>query len=225
MVLLFTPNTLCPSFLLFLFFFANTALPGKDTYDDALLIQELRQNNAEAFIELYNRYHVQMYSWLIRFVKLPEFAEDIIQETFLKIWEIRHRLNPAQSFPAYLYRISRNKAFKSLKKISLDETLRKQVLIQFEIESDDPEKRLRWLQYQQLLENAVNRLPAQRQKVFKLCRQNNKTYDEVANELGISRNTVKEHMVKAMQDIRQYFYRYGEISLILLFCSPVLILY
>lgn len=194
----------------------------KDKYHDAQLIGELRQNNAEAFIELYNRYHAKMYSWLIRFVKLPDLAEDIIQDTFLKIWEIRHRLNPAQSFPAYLYRISRNKAVKLLKKISLDETLRKQVLIRFEMESDDPEKRLRWLQYQRLLENAINRLPAQRRKVFKLCRQSNKTYDEVANELGISRNTVKEHMMKAMQDIRQYFYRYGEISLILLLLSEVI---
>ncbi len=163
-----------------------------------------------------------MYSWLIRFVKLPDLVEDIIQDTFLKIWEIRHRLNPAQSFPAYLYRISRNIAFKLLKKISLDETLRKQVLIRFEMEPDDPEKRLRWLQYQRLLENAINRLPPQRRKVFKLCRQSNKTYDEVANELGISRNTVKEHMMKAMQDIRQYFYRYGEISLILLLLSEVI---
>ncbi|MFT3950250.1 MAG: RNA polymerase sigma-70 factor [Agriterribacter sp.] len=200
-------------------------MPGENNHDDSSLIQRLRQNDAAAYIELYNRYHLKMYRWLIRFVKPPEMAEDIIQETFLKIWEIRHRLNPAQSFPAYLYRISRNKAFKSLKKISLDETLRKQVLIQFELGSDDPEKRFRWLQYQQLLENAVNRLPAQRQKVFKLCRQNNKTYDEVANELGISRNTVKEHMIKAMQDIRQYFYRYGEITFILLFCSIMSILF
>lgn len=189
----------------------------KGTYSDASLIRELWQNDPEAFMELYNRYQAKMYDWLIRFVKLPELAEDIIQDTFLKIWEIRHRLDPELSFPAYLYRISRNKAFRLLKKISLDDTLRKQVLIRIEKEPDDPEKRLRWLQYQQLLENAVDQLPAQRRKVFKLCRQNNKTYDEVANELGISRNTVKEHMVKAMQDIRQYFYRYGEISLLLVF--------
>ncbi|MBX3239904.1 MAG: RNA polymerase sigma-70 factor [Chitinophagaceae bacterium] len=193
-------------------------MPGRNTYDDALLIQQLRQNDAAAYIELYNRYHLKMYSWLISFVKLPELAEDIIQETFLKVWEIRHRLNPELSFPAFLYRISRNRAFKLLKKISLDETLRKRIQIQVEIESNDPEKRFQWLQYQQLLDNAVSRLPAQRQRVFKLCRQNNKTYDEVANELGISRNTVKEHMVKAMQDIRQYFYRYDEVSFIMLLC-------
>lgn len=96
-------------------------LPDENNQDDFLLIQRLRQNDAAAYMELYNRYHVKMYSWLIRFVKLPELAEDIIQETFLKIWEIRHRLQPHQSFPAYLYRISRNRAFRLLKKIAHDE--------------------------------------------------------------------------------------------------------
>ncbi|MBN8785957.1 MAG: RNA polymerase sigma-70 factor [Terrimonas sp.] len=186
---------------------------GENNQDDSLLIQRLRQNDAAAYIELYNRYHSKMYSWLIRFVKLPEMAEDIIQETFLKIWEIRHRLQPQQSFPAYLYRISRNKAFKLLKKISRDENLRGKVLVRSAIELNDPEKDFQWQQYQQLLDNAVSRLPVQRQRVYRLCRQNNKTYDEVANELGISRNTVKEHMMKAVQDLRQYFYRYDKVIL------------
>jgi len=188
-------------------------LLGENNQDDSLLIQRLRQNDAAAYIELYNRYHSKMYSWLIRFVKLPEMAEDIIQETFLKIWEIRHRLQPQQSFPAYLYRISRNKAFKLLKKISRDENLRGKVLVRSAIELNDPEKDFQWQQYQQLLDNAVSRLPVQRQRVYRLCRQNNKTYDEVANELGISRNTVKEHMMKAVQDLRQYFYRYDKVIL------------
>lgn len=196
-------------------------MPGESNHDDFLLIQRLRQNDDAAYIELYNRYHAKMYSWLVPFVKLPELAEDIIQETFLKIWEIRHRLDPERSFPAYLYRISRNRAFKLLKKISFDKNLRSRVLIQSAIEINDPEKNYQWQQYRQLLDNAVSRLPAQRQKVFKLCRQNNKTYEEVAAELGISRNTVKEHMVKAVQDLRQHFYRCDGVTLILLFCSMI----
>lgn len=193
-------------------------MPDENKISDFLLMQRLQQNDAAAYIELYNRYHVKMYRWLIRFVKLPELAEDIVQETFLKIWEIRHRLRPDQSLGAYLYRISRNRAFKLLKKISRDEGLRNRVLAQAAIEVNDAEHTVQWRQYQQLLDNAVSRLPAQRQKVFKLCRQNNKTYDEVANELGISRNTVKEHMVKAISDLRQYFYRCDEVTLLMLFC-------
>lgn len=183
-----------------------------------MLIQQLRQNDAAAYIALYNRYHVKLYNWLIRFVKLPELAEDIVQETFLKIWEIRHRLQPDQSFGAYLYRISRNRAFKLLKRISRDQALRNRLVRQVAVETNDAENIVRWRQYQQLLDSAVSRLPAQRQKVFKLCRQSNKTYDEVASELGISRNTVKEHMVKAISDLRQYFYRCDEVTLLLLFC-------
>lgn len=188
---------------------------GENHEEDFVLIQQLRQNEVAAFIELYNRYHTKMYGWLIQFVKFPELAEDIIQETFLKVWEVRHRLQPHQSFPAYLYRISRNKAFKWLKKISRDEELRSRVMIHSAIESSDPEKDFQWQQYQLLLENAVDNLPEQRKKVFKLCRQNYKTYDEVALELGISPNTVKEHMIKAVKDLRQYFYKYERITLMI----------
>lgn len=187
-------------------------MPTKNNLDDAVLIEQLLVGNADAYIELYSRYHPMLYNWLIRMVKIPEIAEDIVQETFLKIWEVRHRLQPHQSFAAYLYRISRNKAFRILKKIAKDKQLRNQVINLSCIEYNDPERVLKWQQYQQLLDVAVSRLPNQRQKVFKLCRQDRKSYDEVAKELGISTNTVKEHMINALRDIRKYFRYNGEVT-------------
>ena len=70
--------------------------------------------------------------------------------------------------------------------------------------------KLQWKQYQESLAAAIDQLPPQRQKVFKLCREQSRTYDEVAAELGISRNTVKEHMVLAVKAIREYFKRHSD---------------
>ncbi len=194
-------------------------MPRIETYEDWELMARLKENDTGCFLELYNRYHMGVYNGAIYFLKHPQVAEDVVQETFLKIWEIRHRLQPHLSFAAYLYRISRNISFKMLKKIANDHILRSQVSILYEIETNNPEKSFQWQEYQRLLESAINKLPDQRRKVFQLCRQSNKTYEEVASELGISRNTVKEHMVKAMQDIRSYFFRFGDVSL-LLFLFP-----
>lgn len=186
------------------------------------LLIRLTQGDENAFMRLYDCYHQRLYAWLLSLVKVPEIAQDIVQEAFLKIWEIRQRLNPEQSFPAFLYRISRNLAFKQLKKIAVSANLRRQVMDHLQILTEDPEVQLQWRQYQQLLNEAISQLPPQRRKVFVLCRQEGKSYDEVAHELGISRNTVKEHMVTAVKDIRAYFHPRTDLSLSLLMFFAVL---
>lgn len=187
-----------------------------ENFDEPQLLARLRNGDTSAYMTLYDRYHMLVYTWVIHLVKVPEHAEDIVQDVFLKIWEIRERLQPDQSFPAFVYRIGRNKAFNLLKKISSDDQLRGQVMKQLAHTTTLPDNQLLWQQYEQLLKAAIDGLPQQRQKVFRLCRLEGKTYHEAAGELGISPNTVKEHMVTAMKDIRDYFYRYGDISLLLL---------
>ncbi len=176
------------------------------------LILRLQKADQEAFIALYDRYHVLIYQWTIKLVKVPQLAEDLVQDVFLKIWSIREQVNPKQSFPAFLYRISRNMAFNMLKKIASEEKLQAEVMKELSNNSETAENKLLWQQYEALLNTAVEQLPKQRQKVFRLCRTEGKTYDEVALELGISRNTVKEHMVFAVKNIKDYFYRYGDVS-------------
>lgn len=193
-----------------------------DVCDEIELLKQLQKGDTKAYLALYQRYHVLVYHWALKLVKIPQLAEDLVQDVFLKIWQIRERLNPQQSFPAFIYRIARNKAFNLLKKISLDDDLRSRVMTELSDTAESAENKLVWQQYEQLLKSAIDQLPQQRQKVFKLCRQDGKTYDEAAAELGISRNTVKEHMVMAVKNIKEYFYKYGDIAFlfILLFSCP-----
>ena len=78
------------------------------------LLKKLKKGDSKAFLELYDRYHLQVYNWALKFVKIPAIAEDIVQDVFLKIWVIRERLNPQLSFPAFIYRICRNRVFSDL---------------------------------------------------------------------------------------------------------------
>ena len=190
-----------------------------ETSNEIELIKRLQKSDSEAFLALYDRYHVIVYNWSLKIVKVPTHAEDIVQDVFLKIWQIRDRLNPHQSFPAFIYRICRNKAFTLIKKITTDERLQIQIMHQLKNVVESTENSTLWHEYEMLLSNAVGKLPKQRQKVFKLCRQEGKSYEEVANELGISRNTVKEHMVMAVKNIKEYFYQYGDISFLLILLS------
>jgi RNA polymerase sigma-70 factor (ECF subfamily) len=185
----------------------------------------LQKGDNDAFLEVYNQYHQPLYHYVLRFVKSPAIAEDVLQDVFLKIWEIKSRIDPELSFKAYLYRICRNSVFKLLKKMAVDENLRVQVMKQFSQSVADADLKILWQQYEEILQAAIDRLPPQRQKVFKLCREEGKTYEQVAEELGISRNTVKEHMVLAMKLIREHIDQYGDTPthfiLLLLFLSDL----
>jgi RNA polymerase sigma-70 factor (family 1) len=178
-------------------------------YNEYSLVQGLQRGESGAFLELYNIYHPALYHYVLRFVKSPAIAEDVLQDVFLKIWEIRERINPDLSFKGYLYRICRNSVFKLMKQMASDETLRLRVLQQFAQSVSDADLKIHWQQYEEMLRAAINALPPQRQKVFMLCREEGKTYEQVAAELGISRNTVKEHMVLAMKSIKDHFQQVG----------------
>ena len=75
---------------------------------------------------------------------------------------------------------------------------------------EDAEDKARWSQYEVLVKSAIDELPPRRREIFKLCREEGKTYKEVSAQLDISANTVKEHMVLATKSIEAYFARQGE---------------
>lgn len=180
------------------------------SYDEAALIEAVKQGDTDAFIHLYNRYHAGLYTYIVRFIKVPELAEDVLQEVFIKLWTVRERVKPELSLQAYLYRISRNKVFKLLKKISSDQELKLKVITEIDLSLNDTDNKARWNQYQQMLQSAIDALPPQRQKVFRLCREQGKTHKEVAIQLNISPNTVKEHMILATKSVWEHFSRNGE---------------
>jgi len=178
------------------------------------LLDQLKKGSETAFTEIYNRYHRGIYLYLLDFVKLPQLAEDIVHEVFMKLWEARERITITTSFSAYLYRICHNKGIDALKKIAKDAALRKEILeytdpglITFEAENKMISH------YEEICRQAIAELTPQRQKIFILCKEKGKTYDEVAMELGISRNTVKEHMVHSLRFLRNYFAERGQLAL------------
>ena len=188
----------------------------QNDFEEKELLKKLTQSDKDAYLKLYSHYRAPIYHFISRFVKSPFYAEDILQDVFLKMWEIRSRINPDLSFKAYLYRISRNLVYKFLKKAAMDEAILAHTMHFFQPANEEVEISLQWKEYEQKIEEAIAQLPPKRQTVFRLCREENKSYDDVSNELGISRNTVKEHMVLAMKNITEYLKIHSGIKLPLL---------
>jgi len=178
-----------------------------DLFDEVHILNLLKNGDTDAYLSIYNRYYNQLYSHVLRYIKIQELAEDIVQDVFLKLWNIRGQLKPELSVKSYLYRIGRNDVFKMMKRIAVDTELRARIAESIEEINLEQAPDMQWREYSLMLENAISKMPPQRRRVFKLCRQEGKTYEETAAMLGISKYTVKEHMMLAMKFLRQYFHK------------------
>lgn len=209
----FTKTALKDCYMKLTYFPRNASLHAIPSENNVLSL--LKVGDKDAFVHIYNKYHNSLYGYALRFVKVPQVAEDIVQEVFIKVWSRRSNIDATLSFKSYLFTITRNAVFKQLKKIAADDQMRTEVALHVGNKINDPEMQLQWQQYNHILSAAIERLPPQRKRVFKLCRIEGKKYEEVATELNLTRNTVKEHMVLAVRSIREYVGRHADMQLIL----------
>lgn len=168
------------------------------------LLYRVRGQDKEAFNEIYNRYYPKLRGYVLKYVKVPEYTEDIVQDAFLKVWEIRESIDPEKYFSGYLYTITKNLVFKFLKNTANNMDVLDDIIISMTPNSPDEEHLIEWKELQDEIQQAILSLPPRRQEVFLLCKEENLSYDDVSEKLGISRNTIKEHMVLAMKSIKDH---------------------
>ena len=190
---------------------------------DAELVVRLQQDEVNAFDTLYWKYHQAVYRNIFKFVKEQIVTEDILQEVFAKLWEKRKEINASQSVAGWLFVISFNLSVDYVRKRLREQTIHKELLnLDFDDNYSLDRKGIYEEQYQ-LLEKAIANLSPKKRKIVTLCKLEGKTYDEVAEELKISRNTVKEHLSIAMVKLNDYIQKNQEhnkyIVLFLLFLN------
>jgi RNA polymerase sigma-70 factor (family 1) len=166
--------------------------------NESYLLKQCSLGDDHAFSSLYTFYSPIVYRFIFRFVKSTELADDLTQEVFIKVLDHRKDLNIIQSFKSYLFTISRNHTFNLLKRASLDSVAKGLILSNY-IQESSLEDELATKEYLNYLDKILSTLSPQTRAVFILCRQQNKSYDEAAEILGVSRNAIKKHMIKSMK--------------------------
>ncbi|GAA4312486.1 RNA polymerase sigma-70 factor [Mucilaginibacter gynuensis] len=175
---------------------------GLHTLPDDELQQYLFHNNEQAFTVLYDRYAADVMGMLLKILKSEALAQDVMQEVFLKIWNQRSRLQHVKVFKAYLFITARNHALNSLKTAIRSQTAIGEIIQAAVSERNTTDDELLSKEYLQFIEQVLDRLPSRSREIFAMCRTQEKSYAEVAEELGISRNAVKNHMVYSMKVLR-----------------------
>ncbi|BAV08226.1 RNA polymerase sigma-70 factor, ECF subfamily [Filimonas lacunae] len=172
---------------------------------DELLLTRLSKGDKLAFDQLYQQYSHPLYLNLLKLTKSEAIAEELLQEIFVRIWNKKDTLDIHTGLGNYLFKISQNLVYDFFRKAKQDKQLRSQIIAVAAEEYTHIEENLLSKENRTLLHRAISTLPPVRQQVFKLCKLEGKSYDEVAEELGIGVSTVNDHIVKATKHIKRYF--------------------
>ena len=175
------------------------------------LLIKLKEGDEYAFIQVYNENRNKIYSYAYQLSKSASTAEEIVQEVFIRIWQKRDQINEELNFPAYLKKITLNHVLNHLKKVAREKSLQEQVYHTIEQSANRTEDLLLEKELRKIYIDAIAQLPPQKKIIYQLSRTEELSHDEIAKQLNISKNTVKNHMVEASRFIREYVHKHGGI--------------
>jgi len=173
--------------------------------EERKLLEKLQAGDHAAFEKIYHLYKARLISASLRLLKSPELTEELLQNLFLKIWEQRERIDTTQSLNAYLYKVAHNMAYDVFRKASRDKRLYEHLAVATKTSYDHIEKHIYRKENQAELNEAISLLPPQQQKVFILCKLEEKSYDEASKILNITTGTINNHMYRANVFLKEYF--------------------
>ncbi len=180
------------------------------------LLRKLAQGHESAFRQLFESYGEEVYSVAFLHLKLPYLAEDIVQTVFLTLWERRQDVQHLDHFPSWLYTLARNTIISSLRKQASSDTYKQFLKEHMELSTDSPEHLLLRKEQKKLVQSAIDQLSLQQRTAFLLQREEGLSYEIIGQRMGISTNTVRGHLYKAMESIRAYVHAHGSDSVTVL---------
>lgn len=166
------------------------------------LTAAIRAGDCEAFNAFYLGYGDSVVRFLTKILCNLEDAKEVTQETFIELWENREKLNPQTSLNYYVVGIARNLAINLLRsKSKFPEADTDLQFYRGEL-AGYADEGLVAKEIDILYKEALRRMPTQRRRIFEMSREENLSYNEIAERLDISYNTVKFHMQAALNDLR-----------------------
>lgn len=181
------------------------------------LIKAFKKGDAQAFESLFNLYYKRLYYFLFGLLKSKEDTEEIVQETFLKIWESRELFWENYPFESLLFRIAKN-AFLNHNRKKVNRTIFEKHFGFFtDFSESSADQYILFQETQSIIETIVNGLPPKRKEIFLLQKVEGLSRQEIASKLGISIITVDSQLLKANKHLKEEFQKYSILMINILF--------
>ena len=172
-------------------------------------ISRLRDGDNNAYEQIYNTLYLRLFYFIREYIADEEIVRNILQDTFLSLWEKRTLLSEEINLAAWLYTVTKNKALKHLRHQEyVDQFSREKIqtfnedkLNAFALERLDTSM-LSLHEIENLIEKTLKSLPPQYSEIFKMSRYGNNKNREIAKKLNISEKTVEAHITKTLKLLR-----------------------
>jgi RNA polymerase sigma-70 factor (family 1) len=190
-----------------------------DSSDEKELFLNISEGDEKAFAELFRIYVPRLENFVLSITKNEMLVDEVIQESFVRIWLNRERLATVDYPKTWIYRIVSYVCFYYLRKQALKQRIIDQVAE--EGEQHNPTEELLGLKdLENIIQRAIDRLTPSQQKIYRLSREKGLKIPEIASQLGITSSTVKNTLVTSLRSIREYAASQGfTLSVLILWMS------
>lgn len=167
------------------------------------LLQKIQlYDDQQAFEELYRQLFFKLYQFACSYVKNKENAEEVVNDVFLRLWQKRHTLDTISNLNVYLYVAVKNASLNFLRKSKIHAPLSLDDLAVSHLHlTSNPELTLITNEFRARVREAVDQLPPRCKLIFKLVKEDNLSYKEVASILEISVKTVDAQLYLALKKL------------------------
>ena len=171
---------------------------------DAQLLEQVKGSDVEAFRRLFDRYQPILFRQVFFQTSETDQAHDIVQQTFISVWEHRKSIRSHLSFLAYILRISRNLIYDAVRHQKIRDRIDVTLPPPAKSELDDPAEALHLAVLQEKITSIINDLPRKCREIFLLSRFEGKTNQEIADSLQLSVRTVEHQISNALKVLRNH---------------------
>ncbi len=181
--------------------------------DDSGLVASFLAGEKRAFTVLADRYHVRLMNFIYRTIGDRDRAEDLVQETFIRVYRHLHRFDQTKKFSTWVYTIAGNLAKNELRNRSRNPLVLFQTIkknwdadhrpLEWEDNTYRPDDLYRKRHLKEMVEKAVAQLPEHHRMVFVLREMEGKTYEEIAEITNVNLGTVKSRLNRARNNFAQ----------------------
>ncbi|MCL3781850.1 RNA polymerase sigma-70 factor [Prolixibacteraceae bacterium JC049] len=179
------------------------------------LIKLFKNGDEKAFEKLFERHHKKLYGFLFKLLNSRQDTEEIVQDTFIKVWERREEFMEGYSFDAYLFKIAKN-AFLNLNRKRVNrKIIESDLYFEKEKTSCDTEEYILFQETRDIINSIIEGLPPKRKEIFILRRIDGLSRKEIAEKLDISVITVDSQLLKANKYLKDELKKYSLLLVIL----------
>lgn len=181
------------------------------------LLKGFSEGNRTAFRSIFELMEPRLYGFVFSYTKSGYITEEIVQEVFIKVWEQRGEIKLSGSFSAFLYTMARNRTLNYLRNASQRAAIRGELWKNVSTLQEDVETEVIFSEYCEIVDHIIDHLPRKKRSIYIMSRKEGKTNAEIADILGISPKTVKNHLWKTFETIKMQLRPHLENTIKLLF--------